>query len=56
MAFLSESDVEAGLLDQLRGLGYSIAHDDDIGPDGKHPERESHQEVLLLLRLRAAVE
>ncbi len=56
MAFLSEADVEAGMLEQLCSMGYCLAHDDDLGPDGKHAQRESHDEVLLLPRLRAAVE
>ena len=55
MAFLSESAVEEALLGQLRILGYATTSDDDIGPDGKHPERESHNQVVLLGRLRAGV-
>ena len=47
MAFLSEAELEQSLLEQLRGLGYSIEREEDIGPDGHHPERESHDEVVL---------
>ncbi|WP_029147666.1 type I restriction endonuclease subunit R [Methylophilus sp. 5] len=47
MAFLSEALVEQALLDQLQALGYNIACEEDIGPDGKQPERESHNEVIL---------
>lgn len=32
MAFLSEAEVEAALLSQLRTLGYSIEREDDIAP------------------------
>ncbi|WP_306524216.1 type I restriction endonuclease subunit R [Dokdonella sp.] len=55
MAFLSEAAVELALLEQLRGLGYSIEREDDIGPDGKQPERESHDEVVLKKRFEDAV-
>ena len=55
MAFLSEAVVEQALLEQLRGLGYAIASDELIGPDGKQPERESHDEVVLTKRFEDAV-
>ena len=42
MAFLSEAAVEQALMEQLGGLGYSIEREEDIGPDGQRPERESH--------------
>lgn len=32
MAFLSEAAVELALLEQLRGLGYLIEREEDIGP------------------------
>ncbi|WAW10825.1 type I restriction endonuclease subunit R [Oxalobacter vibrioformis] len=55
MAFLSEDDVEQALLEQFRSLGYSIEREEDIGPDGHHPERESHGEVVLKKRFEDAV-
>lgn len=55
MAFLSEAAVEQALLDQLRALGYSIEREEDIGPDGHRPERESHDEVVLKKRFEDAV-
>lgn len=55
MAFLSEAAVEQALLDQLRELGYSIEREEEIGPDGHRPERESHDEVVLKKRFEAAV-
>ena len=55
MAFLSEAAVEQALLEQLRGLGYSIEHEENIGPDGHRPERESHDGVVLKKRLENAV-
>lgn len=55
MAFLSEAAVELALLEQLRGLGYSIEREENIGPDGQRPERESHDEVVLKKRFEDAV-
>ena len=51
MAFLSEAEIESALLDQLRALGYSIEREEDIGPDGHRPERESHDEAFLKERM-----
>lgn len=55
MAFLSEAQLEAALLTQLAGLGCACASDDVIGPDGKQPERDAYDEVVLKARLTAAV-
>ncbi len=55
MAFLSESAVEQALLDQLHSLNYSIEREEEIGPDGHCPERESHDEVVLRKRFEEAV-
>ena len=55
MAFLSEADIEQGLLELLQSLGWATTSDDLIGPDGKAPERESHDVVVLHQRLAAAV-
>ncbi|MCO5119616.1 MAG: type I restriction endonuclease subunit R [Burkholderiaceae bacterium] len=55
MAFLSEAQLETALLEQLAGLGFACASDEVIGPDGKQPEREAYDEVVLKARLTAAV-
>lgn len=55
MAFLSESEVEQILLEQLQTLGYRIEHEENIGPDSRCPERESYSEVVLKERFRQAV-
>ena len=55
MAFLSEAAVEQALLEQLSTLGYRIEREEDIGPDGHRPERESHDEVVLRKRFEEAV-
>lgn len=55
MAFLSEAQLETALLAQLASLGYAGASDEFIGPDGRQPEREAYDEVVLHGRLAAAV-
>ena len=55
MAFLSEAAVELALIEQLRSLGYSIEQEENIGPDGHRPERDSHDVVVLKKRLENAV-
>ena len=55
MAFLSEAALEQALRQQLRALGYSVEREEDIGPDGHRPERQSHAEVVLMKRLEDAV-
>ncbi|WP_062208399.1 type I restriction endonuclease subunit R [Aureimonas sp. AU12] len=56
MAYLSEAAVEQVVLDHLSGLGYAIATDAQIGPDGKAPEREAYADVVLVKRLMVAIE
>ena len=55
MSFALESAAEQVLLNKLCDLGYSIEHSKDIGPDGAHSERESHDIVILKKRLEDAV-
>lgn len=56
MAFLSEAQLEQVVLDQLALLGFATTTDAQIGPDGKAPERESYGDVILVARLRDAIE
>ena len=55
MATLSEAEVEAILLGQLGGLGYTCLNDSISGPDGRSPERSAYSDTVLLPRLRAAI-
>ena len=56
MVFISEADVVAALLDQLEGLGYTRLPDGIAGPDGSVPERASYSDVVLMDRLKRAVD
>jgi type I restriction enzyme R subunit len=55
MAILSEAEVEAILLQQLQGLGYTCLNDAVSGPDGSAPERDAYSDTILPRRLREAV-
>jgi type I restriction enzyme R subunit len=55
MSTLSESEVEAVLLDQLAALGYACLNDTVSGPDGPAPERNAYSDTFLSERLRAAI-
>jgi type I restriction enzyme R subunit len=55
MAFISEAELENLLLDQLKGLGYTIKSEDEVGPDGTNPLRESHDEVIYKKNLARAI-
>ena len=55
MAKFAESEVEDAALAWLAGLGWTVAHGPDIGPEGTAPERGSYDEVLLAGRLRSAL-
>src|SRR5690606_9785900 len=55
MATLTESQVEAVLLDQLAALGYACLNDAVSGPDGRSPEREAYSDTILSNRLRSAI-
>ena len=55
MAFLSEAEVEQLLLQIFEGLGYERSTDNQLGPDGTSPERESYGDVILQRRLVEAI-
>ena len=53
---ITETNVEEKGLELLKELGYTILYGPDIAPDGGAPERRTYQEVVLLGRLRRALE
>jgi type I restriction enzyme R subunit len=55
---ITESEVEQDVLGILKGLGYKTLWGPDIAPapDGVRPERGSYSDVVLVDRLREAVE
>lgn len=46
MAFISEAELEDTVLNQLESVGYPVKSEDEVGPDGSDPLRESHVEVI----------
>lgn len=54
--WLTEQDVEDAALAYFRDLGYEYIHGGVMAPDGERPERKTYAEVILLDRLRRAVE
>ncbi|HMN14697.1 MAG TPA: hypothetical protein PKD55_20450, partial [Bellilinea sp.] len=56
MTLLNEDIVEQAALNWLGGLGYGVRFGGDIAPGEPAAERESYDEVLLLGRLRDALE
>ncbi len=56
MPFLSEAELESVVLSQLKALGYPVVSDAVIGPDGSSPERDSYGDVILVGRLKGAID
>ena len=52
---MTEDQLEQEALGWLGELGYQHLYGPDIAHDGDNPERESYREVVLAMRLRAAV-
>ena len=53
---MTEDQLEQEALGWLAGLGYSHLYGPDISPDGDNPERADYRQVLMVDRLRAAVD
>jgi type I restriction enzyme, R subunit len=56
MSIITEDHVEQACLSWLEELGYTVLYGPDIAPEGTAPERAAYDVVLLMGRLRAAVE
>jgi len=54
--YLDEAQVEIVAVGYLRDLGYDYVHGPDIAPDGESPERADYGQVVLVDRLRCALE
>lgn len=53
---LDESQVELAALEWFQDLGYEIRHGQEIAPGEAYAERSSYDEVVLVGRLRAAID
>jgi type I restriction enzyme R subunit len=52
---LNESSIEQFAIELLKSLGWEYVFAPDIAPDGKSPERNSYEDVLLTERLQNAI-
>ncbi|MCX7279728.1 MAG: type I restriction endonuclease subunit R [Burkholderiales bacterium] len=53
---MTEDQLERETLAWLQDVGYTHAYGPDIAPDGPAPERSNHRQVLLVGRLRTAID
>ncbi len=53
---ITENEIEEAAIEILQDLGYSYLYGLDIAPDGSKPERASWSDVVLVGRLRSAIE
>lgn len=53
---MTEDKLEQEMLGWLSEIGYTPTYGPDIAPDGITPERSNYQEVLLIERLRKAID
>jgi len=51
-----EQDIEDAALEILQELGYKILYGPEIAPDGSRPERTKWDDVVLVERLRNAID
>ncbi len=56
MSKITESDIELYTIEELEGLGFQYLYGPDISPDGESSERKDYSEILLVDRLRAAIQ
>ncbi|MCH7605485.1 type I restriction endonuclease subunit R, partial [Patescibacteria group bacterium] len=53
---ITESEVEDVVLDILSELGYMVLYGPDLAPDESKPERSDYSDVVLVDRLRSAID
>ena len=53
---MTEDQLEQEALGWLADLGYTVHSGYDIAPDGPHPQRADHRQVILPFRLREAIQ
>ena len=56
MKFIVEQSVEDASLELLQEMGYKVVYGPDIAPDGERPERARWDDVVLVERLRSAID
>jgi type I restriction enzyme, R subunit len=55
MTRITENIIEGFTIELLEKLGYNYIYAPDIASDGKNPERDSYEQILLLNRIKNAI-
>ncbi len=56
MKYINEDKIEIASLDILQEMGYNVIYGPDIAPDGDRPERARWDDVVLVEKLRSAID
>ena len=56
MKSITETEVEEFAIELLQNSGYEYLNGPEIAPDGSCPERGSYTDVILIYRLKHAIE
>lgn len=56
MSKITEDEIEHLAIEKLETQGFQYIYGPSIAPDGEHPERTNFEEVLLVNRLKAAID
>lgn len=56
MSIITENDIELYTIEELEKQGFRYVYGPSIAPDGEEPERQAYHDILLVGRLRAAIQ
>lgn len=56
MSIITENDIELYTIEELDKQGFKYVYGPSIAPDGEVPERQAYHDILLVGRLRAAIQ
>lgn len=56
MSIITENDIELYTIEELEKQGFRYVYGPSIAPDGEVPERQAYHDILLVGRLRAAIQ
>jgi len=56
MSIITENDIELYTIEELQRQGFTYVYGPSIAPDGEVPERQAYHDILLVGRLRAAIQ
>ena len=56
MTIISENEIELLAIEKLESQGFKYIYGATIAPDGDFPERANYEQVLLLTRLKRAID